>query len=728
MRYLVTNQISLFESTNYSIINVEESLRILNTLTEVGVDTETQGFDPYTKEILLLQLGNYDIQIAIDTSTINILLYKEFLENKDILFLFQNAKFDLRFFLRKGIIFNKIYDTYLAEKLLWLGALPGTHSASLASMAYNYCKVQLDKSVRGEIHKGLTDRVIVYGCDDVKYLGKIKDEQIFQLQRKGLIKAAKVENQFVKVLAYIEYCGIKLDRDKWQIKIDKDNANLLRTKEALDNWVIEYCINTANNNINLEGSLYYYNPKNLEIALKVPKGYRRCPKYDRCLESGDIEEAYLSRKGVKWVEIDSQGDLFEGFSEKPRCTINWDSAKQVIPLFKHLGFNLETKDKITGNMKNSVEANIISAQLKVSTIASIYLEYKKAAKVCSTYGDNFFKHINPVSGRIHTQFNQLMNTTRLSSGGKDKDTGQDNINFQNIPSDAYTRSCFVAELGNLLIDCDYHAQEDFLFAELSQEPKLIEFYNDTKERDGHSFVAKMCFPSILNDVEEHEVKHLHPNLRKQAKSAKFAIHYGGNGTTIARNLSLPVELGMEIEKSYLEGFPGIAAYFKKVKQEMWDKGYILISSITGHKSFVEGWSELKELEKSFTREFWEKYKLAKTNDTKEFYDYYKPLVRNYFNKKGAAERSALNFPVQGSAAILTKLAGVFFYEELIKRNLLFTVLIPNAVHDEILVEAPKEISEEIAALLQKCMEDAGALFCKSVKLTAVPEIGECWIH
>lgn len=87
MRYLVTNQKELFDSEQYVVISVEESLNMLEPLKLVGLDTETRGFDPYTKDLLSVQLGTYEFQIIIDCSTIDILLYKDYLKiQKEFLF------------------------------------------------------------------------------------------------------------------------------------------------------------------------------------------------------------------------------------------------------------------------------------------------------------------------------------------------------------------------------------------------------------------------------------------------------------------------------------------------------------------------------------------------------------------------------------------------------------------------------------------------------------------
>ena len=146
---------------------------------------------------------------------------KEYLES-DRLFLFWNAKFDLKFLYHQRIVPKRIWDGYLAEKLMWLGYPPGYHSMSLKSAGELYCNIELDKSVRGQIiYKGLTDDVIVYGATDVKYLEDIMNAQIIKLKEQDLLDAVEYENRFVRVLAYIEECGVKVGVEGWRAKMAK---------------------------------------------------------------------------------------------------------------------------------------------------------------------------------------------------------------------------------------------------------------------------------------------------------------------------------------------------------------------------------------------------------------------------------------------------------------------------------------------------------------------------
>lgn len=119
---------------------------------------------------------------------------------------------------------------------------------------------------------------------------------------------------------------------------------------------------------------------------------------------------------------------------------------------------------------------------------------------------------------------------------------------------------------------------------------------------------------------------------------------------------------------------------------MWDKGFILINSLTGHKMFISKWGELKDMEKSFNTTFWEEYRKVKQtwiDEGSDVFDKPKVLkdVSNFFKTKSGYERNSLNAPVQGTAAIITKIAGIKYFNHLVATNRLFIVWIPNCVHD-----------------------------------------------
>lgn len=470
MIYLVTNQKELFKNEVYKIISVEESLKLLNTLTIVGLDTETEGLDPWTKGLKSIQLGNYEFQIVIDTTTISPLVYKEYLES-DRLFIGWNLKFDLKFLFRQGIVPKRVWDGYLAERLMWLGYPPGIHSLSLKSAGENYLGIELDKSVRGKIiYAGLTEDVIVYSANDVKYLEKIMRLQYEELVKKGLEKAIIYENKFVLPLAYCEYCGIKLDVNKWKAKMQKDEERVKNALAKCNEWFIK----------------------------NEPKS--------------------------KYIFIDRQGDFFNGFNLEPQVTLNWNSAKQLIPIFKKYGVDVTTENKENGGTKDSIDAKSLKPQKDKCSLIPLYLEYKEAVKVTSTYGENFLKQVNPVSGRIHTNYQQMgADTTRLTSGGKDKTAKIEYINLLNLPANAETRACFVAEEGNKWISIDYSGQETYLMASIANDEAIIKELTEGSG-DIHSLTAYMSYHEIPRDTPIKEIKKKYHNLRQEAKGIEFAIN------------------------------------------------------------------------------------------------------------------------------------------------------------------------------------------------------------
>lgn len=640
--------------------SVEDVYKYFENHEVIQLDTETEGFDPYTCGLLTIQLGDRKNQFVIDCKEIDPQEFKKLLESNKT-FILQNAKFDLRFFLHQGINIQHVYDTFLAEKILTNGQKV---RRALDYLVSRYCGINIiDKDIRGQIHwRGLDDIVVEYAANDVKYLEDIRDKQLAKAKELELEKAISLDNKYVRVLAYTEYGGFKLDADKWQNKCEKDDKNFDEARKVLDSYIID-------NNL------------------------------------------------IRY--IDNQLSLF---SDETTTKINWASSHQVIPLFKELGINVETIEK--GVKKESVEAKVLASQVDDFEILEPYLHYKACEKKVSTYGKTWFKHINPISERLHTQFTQLMETGRLSSGGKDRATGQQNINFQNIPADE-TRDCFTPEEGNTFVVADYSGQEQIVLANFSNDADLIHFYEQNLG-DMHSFVASKIYPEIGDDLKK--IKKEHKDKRQVAKSAGFAINYGGNGFTIAQNLGISGEEGEEVYKAYFKAFPGLDKFFTKTKEAAIEDGYITFNPITKRKLFFGDIERLKEEKEKFNSQYWEIYRDHKQRNTDYFNNVLKPEVKNHFMTKSAIERKALNYPIQGSSADITKTAGVLFFKWIEDNDLLFKVLIPNFVHDEIVAECPQEMGDEVAQKLKECMEEAGTYFCKTIPLKAEPFVGMQWEH
>src|SRR5574343_337710 len=189
MKYFITKQKSMLVSNDiYSLANIDSVLDYFKDHSEIQVDTETEGHDPHTCNLVCLQIGDYHNQFVIEYDKDFISALKPLLEDDTKIKVLHNAKFDLKFFRKQNIIFHNIFDTFLAECVINTGynfkdvSEPYYVGTSLAAVADKYCNVFLDKSVRGEINRaGLTSKVITYAAEDVKYLSNIKEAQIKQL-------------------------------------------------------------------------------------------------------------------------------------------------------------------------------------------------------------------------------------------------------------------------------------------------------------------------------------------------------------------------------------------------------------------------------------------------------------------------------------------------------------------------------------------------------------------
>ena len=416
MIYLITNQQQLFSDITKDIQfgTVDQLLNYFKPHKEIEVDTETEGLNCHTDKLISIQFGDKFNQFVVDLLTVDVKLFKRLLE--DNLLIFQNAKFDLKFLYKQDIWPNTVYDTFLAEGVLTMG--DKLIRKSLGVLVTRYTNIVLDKEMQSIIHKeGLSVRGIIYAANDVKYLGMIKEKQLVRIADLELEQALSLDNQFVRVLAFVEYCGFYLNGDKWKAKMIEDKQNLIGAKSILNKWIID----------------------------------------------NDMKQY-----------IDNQLDMF---SNDIKIKLNWDSAKQVIPLMRGIGINTEIKDKKTGNAKHSVDIKLLEAQKGVHEIVSKYIQYKKYGKISSSFGVNILRQIVPTTGRIHTTFKQIMDTGRMSCGGKDRATGGENVNLQQIPADVRHRGCFTAQGDNTLVVADYSGQESVVFANFCQDPAILEFYS-----------------------------------------------------------------------------------------------------------------------------------------------------------------------------------------------------------------------------------------------------------
>ena len=345
---------------------------------------------------------------------------------------------------------------------------------------------------------------------------------------------------------------------------------------------------------------------------------------------------------------------------------NIQSPKQLgIVLFEKLG--IPYPKKIKSNKSYSTSVDILNKLTEYEIVRKI-LDYRTYTKLYSNYIVGLIEYIKE-DGKIHTIFTQtLTRTGRLSSTSP---------NLQNIPArEEYgklIRKAFVPSGDGLIISSDYSQIELRVFAHMSKASNLIEAFNNNL--DIHTKTAMDIYGVKKEDVTS--------SMRRNAKAVNFGILYGISSFGLSEDLGINVKDAKVFIDNYLKTYPGIKDYMNSLIKSAHDNGYV--ETIFGRKRIID------ELEN-----------------------------KNYMVRT-QGERMALNTPIQGTSADILKIAMIEIYNELSKRNLKAKMIIQ--VHDELLIDCPKNEKDEVISIIKDKMENAYKL---SVPLKVDIECGKNW--
>ncbi len=375
-----------------------------------------------------------------------------------------------------------------------------------------------------------------------------------------------------------------------------------------------------------------------------------------------VDEAYLKTLGDQFkIKI---AELEERIYKLSEGDFNLNSPKQLgVVLFETLGLPVIKKTK-TGYSTN---AEVLDKLADAHPIIPLILEYRKLTKLNSTYVEGLTTAIH--KGRIHSHFTQtIASTGRLSSIEP---------NIQNIPvkteEGRELRRVFVASEGMQLVDADYSQIELRVLAHISGDENLIRAYNE--KLDIHTQTAAEVF-----HLEQDEVT---PLMRSRAKAVNFGIVYGISDYGLARDLKISNKEAKAYIEGYLEHYPGVAKYMKDVVVEGKEKGYV---------------------ETLFNRKRW-----------------LPDLNASNFMLRSFAERTAMNTPIQGTAADVIKIAMIRVDEALEKEGLKTQLILQ--VHDELILDAPANEIDRVTDLLKEAMEEAVSL---SIPMDVDLKVGGNW--
>ena len=346
---------------------------------------------------------------------------------------------------------------------------------------------------------------------------------------------------------------------------------------------------------------------------------------------------------------------------------NLDSPKQLLViLYEKLKLPILKK---TPKGQPSTNEETLQRLAEEYEIPKIILQYRTLAKLKSTYTDSLIRIENPVTKRIHTSYQQAVTSTgRLSSTEP---------NLQNIPiktaEGRRIREAFVPEKGNVLISADYSQIELRIMAHLSKDENLTYAFNNNL--DVHSATAAEVFDINLNDVSQDQ--------RRSAKAINFGLMYGMSAFGLTRQLDIPRAEAQKYLDTYFERYTGVKRYMEETKAQA--KEDMFVETIMGRRLYLNEINAANGL------------------------------------RRQAAERAAINAPLQGSAADIIKKAMIdintFLYKEMPEVKMIMQV------HDELIFEAPKKSSKEVLQIMKRMMEDAVKL---DIPLIAEAAIGDNW--
>jgi DNA polymerase I len=317
----------------------------------------------------------------------------------------------------------------------------------------------------------------------------------------------------------------------------------------------------------------------------------------------------------------------------------------------------------------STAAEVLEELARVHELPQKVMDYREISKLKSTYADVLPELIDPRTGRVHTRFDQTGTATgRLSSS---------NPNLQNIPIRTELgreiRAAFAADKGNLILAADYSQIELRLLAHFSEDPVLIEAFR--RGEDIHSRTAQEVFGvAPFAQTGEH---------RRAAKVINFGIIYGLSAFGLARNLNIEQKEAAKFIAAYFERYSGVKAWLDRQVAE---------TRITGHTRTLHG--RIRPIPEITSPQ---------------------PNLRNF------AERTAMNTPLQGSAADLIKIAMIEIDRQLPAEGFAAKMILQ--VHDELLFEAPEKEIPRLKKLVKQAMENVQEL---KVPLIVDVKVGSNW--
>ena len=497
---------------------ITEALEQLLNYPLITCDTETTGLDPHTVQILLLQLGNGQMNYVFDCTADNAIARKNIVspiwKMLRAIFtgratkIFHNASYDVKIIKAHfDCDVVNIYDTMIAERILTAGKTMKKHS-SLAELAvkYNGLTIQeMNKGLSVGFYSGYvitefsTDEIL-YAARDIAVLEPIYWAQIPQLVAEGLMDTAELEFAVIPVVASMEYVGVDFDTDKWTQAIAELDTERLQLRREV--------------------------------------------------------EAVFKERG-----LEKQQSLFPEF-----CTISIDSTSQLLRALKDLGIPLD----------DSTNKGLLERMTNEYPVLIPLLRYKEHQKLVTAFGAGLIQKINSKTGRLHGGIMQIgADTGRMSMRDP-------NLQQIPSDQKCALRDCFIAPPGFVVMGADYSQQELRVLAVAANEPNMLLAYAQKEDLHTvtAAFLFKRDIKelkTLLNSLD-HKLKaqqfdvitdaeKLAKKQRAIAKSINFLIAYGGSYKRLAYTARVSEEFAKEVMDNHGDAFPRLREFIRTTGEE-----------------------------------------------------------------------------------------------------------------------------------------------------------------
>jgi DNA polymerase I-like protein with 3'-5' exonuclease and polymerase domains len=586
----------------------------------VAVDFETTGLDALTCVPLLLAIRGeqgpaYVVEVGLyapwNVGSLGNLL-------ADKVLLAHNAVFEYQFF---RVYANQAEDvplkwfcTQVAEGLIQSGLRANAEGedkrVSLAEVYAKYCGVTMSKELQTSF-VGVspatfvpTEAQVAYAAQDVTHLHEVMGAQLRRLESEALMRVARLEMAVIPPLGEMMLNGFYLNLDRHQLVLEEYvQQEATQRAKVYDTLATLYRARRERENVERKA---LYDELTAYINAILPGGRKKKDTSAEVMER--VEGLRKVRDGHKPVSTD----------------FNLGSHQQVWGALAEAGIELYVKDwddvQAAYVSRPSLDKNAVKQASEKPNAHPVLVEYAawaRAQKVISTYGAPLAAKVSARTGRVHAEYNQLINSGRMSSN---------HPNAQNMPK--AIRACFEAEAGNVLISADGKNQEGRIAAALSGDPALLDIFRN--DWDWHSMTAALAYPDKFTDWRQVDKE---SPERKGCKNANFSGIYGGVAETlVARGYVPDLATAQRLMDAKDRLTPRLKAWTLENAELALDRGYAL--TVSGRKRY---------------------FRLGpKPPYSKDS----RPYAR-WKHLRGGIRRAAMNHPIQGSGADIMKQAMVF---------------------------------------------------------------------